>query len=118
MLTAEKNRLHKADPSVRERIKVHITWLEQELDDINKELKQMVQDNPAWKEKDEIIQSVPGVGPNFSITLPFQYRIFSTHGELGFIVCRWSQDWRAREKYWLRYKSQPANHKAGNRRVL
>ena len=69
MLIAEKNRLHKADPAVRERIKVHVSWLKQELDDINKELKQMVQDNPEWKEKDEIMQSVPGVGPNLSITL-------------------------------------------------
>jgi transposase len=69
MLTAENNRLHTADPAIKERIKVHINWLEKELDDINKELKQRVQDNPDWKEKDEILQSVPGVGPNLSITL-------------------------------------------------
>jgi transposase len=69
MLTAERNRFQKADPAVKERIKLHINWLEQELDEINKELRQMVQDNPDWKEKDEIIQSVPGVGPNLSFTL-------------------------------------------------
>jgi transposase len=69
MLIAENNRLHTADAAVKERIKVHINWLEQELDDINKELKHKVQDNPDWKEKDEILQSVPGVGPNLSITL-------------------------------------------------
>jgi transposase len=69
MLTAEKNRLHQANQTVKERIQSHITWLKQELDDINKALKQTVQDNPEWKEKDEIIQSVPGVGPNLSFTL-------------------------------------------------
>jgi transposase len=69
ILTGEKNRLHKADTAVKDRIQVHVTWLEQELDDINKELKQKVHDNPEWKDKDEIIQSVPGVGPNLSITL-------------------------------------------------
>jgi transposase len=69
MLTAEKNRLHQAAPAVRKRVQTHVTWLEQELNDINKELKQMVQDDPEWKEKDEIIQSVPGVGPNMSFTL-------------------------------------------------
>ena len=69
MLTAEKNRLHKADSAVEERIKGHITWLEQELDDINKELKQLVEDNADWKEKSDIIQSVPGVGPNLATTL-------------------------------------------------
>lgn len=69
MLTAEKNRLQQADPAVRKRVKKHTTWLVKELNDINKELKQMVEDDPEWKEKDEIIQSVPGVGPNLSITL-------------------------------------------------
>jgi transposase len=69
MLTAEKNRLHKADPAVKHRVQGHVAWLEQELEDINKELKQMVAENPEWQEKDAIIQSVPGVGPNLSITL-------------------------------------------------
>jgi transposase len=69
LLTAEKNRLLQANPAVRERVKNHVTWLKQELFDINKELKQMVQDDPEWKEKDTIIQSVPGVGPILSATL-------------------------------------------------
>lgn len=69
LLTAEKNRLLQANPAVRERVKNHVTWLKQELSDISKELKQMVQDDPEWKEKDKIIQSVPGVGPILSITL-------------------------------------------------
>lgn len=69
MLTSEKNRLQQAVPAVIKRVQNHVTWLEQELNDINKVLKQMVQDDPEWKEKDEIIQSVPGVGPNLSITL-------------------------------------------------
>lgn len=77
MRTAEKNRLHQADPAVRERIKAHISWLEQELDNINKELKQMIESNPEWKEKSEIIQSVPGVGPNLAMT------ILSDFPELG-----------------------------------
>lgn len=77
MRTAEKNRLHQADPAIKERISVHIAWLEQELDDINKELKQMIETNPEWKEKNDIIQSVPGVGQNLAIT------ILSDFPELG-----------------------------------
>jgi len=69
MLTSEKNRLYQAGPAVRERIKEHITFLERELDDINKELSKIVEDNPEWKEKSDIMQSVPGVGPNLAITL-------------------------------------------------
>jgi transposase len=32
-------------------------------------LRHLVQEDPKWKEKDEIIQSAPGVGPNLSITI-------------------------------------------------
>jgi transposase len=77
MRTAEKNRLHQADPEVEGRIEVHITWLEQELEDINKELKQIIGSNPEWKEKSDIIQSVPGVGQNLAMT------ILSDFPELG-----------------------------------
>jgi len=69
LLTAEKNRLLQANPAVRERVKNHVIWLKQELSDITTELKQTVQDDPEWKEKDKIIQSVPGVGPILSVTL-------------------------------------------------
>jgi transposase len=69
MLTAEKNRLQQANKAVKGRIQAHINWLEQELDDVNKELKETVKNNAEWQEKDAIIQSVPGVGPNLSITL-------------------------------------------------
>lgn len=79
MLTAEKNRLQQADSVVRKRVKNHVTWLEKELNDVNKELGQMVQEDPEWKAKDEIIQSVPGVGPNLSIT------ILSDFPELGIL---------------------------------
>ena len=69
MLTMEKNRWQQADPDVKGRIKEHIAWLEKELDDIDKELRQMVEGNLEMKEKSEILQSVPGVGPNLAFTL-------------------------------------------------
>jgi len=77
MRTAEKNRLHQADAAVGKRIKAHITWLEQELDDINKDLKQKIESSPEWKEKNDILQSVPGVGQNLAMT------ILSDFPELG-----------------------------------
>ncbi len=69
MLTAEKNRLGTAMKAVKPHIQAHIAWLEKELDDINTSLRQKVKDSPIWREKDELLQSVPGVGPNLSITL-------------------------------------------------
>ncbi len=69
MLTAEKNRCHNASMTIKSRIQDHIEWLKRELDDINKKLKQKVKESPIWREKDELLQSVPGVGPNLSITI-------------------------------------------------
>jgi len=69
MITAEKNRLGTASKTVKPRIRAHINWLEKELDDVNRNLRQKVKDSPIWREKDELMQSVPGVGPNLSITI-------------------------------------------------
>jgi len=69
MITAEKNRLSTASKTVKPRIRAHINWLEKELDDVNRSLRQKVKDSPIWQEKDKLMQSVPGVGPNLSITI-------------------------------------------------
>lgn len=69
MITAEKNRLSTASKTVKPRICAHINWLEKELNDVNRNLRQKVKDSPIWQEKDEVLQSVPGVGPNLSTTI-------------------------------------------------
>jgi transposase len=69
MITAEKNRLFRARRPVSEHIKAHIAWLEQELDDMNSSLKHFIRESPIWRENDNLLQSVPGVGPILSSTL-------------------------------------------------
>jgi transposase len=69
MLTAEKNRRHLATGSVRERIEAHITWLETELADLDQSLDQTIQQSDLWRERDALLQSVPGIGPVVSFTL-------------------------------------------------
>ena len=69
MLTAEKNRRHLATGSVRERIEAHITWLENELADLDQSLDQTIQQSDLWRERDALLQSVPGIGPVVSFTL-------------------------------------------------
>lgn len=69
MLTAEKNRLNTAGRGVRQRILIHISWWEKELGDINRNLKQSVRGSPVWREKDALLQSVPGVGTTLSATI-------------------------------------------------
>lgn len=69
MLVAEKNRLGFAAVSVRKSIEKHIRWLERQLADVDHDLATMIRESPIWREKDDLLQSVPGVGPNLSRTL-------------------------------------------------
>ena len=69
MLVSEKNRLGTAISAVRPRIEAHIAWLEQELSDLDKELRQSLRRSPVWREKDDLLRTVPGVGEQLSLTL-------------------------------------------------
>ena len=70
MLVSEKNRLSSAAAAaVRPRIEAHITWLEQELDDLDEGLRQTLRSSPVWHAKDDLLRTVPGVGEQLSLTL-------------------------------------------------
>jgi transposase len=69
MLTAEKNRLASTRLPLRQRVQAHIRWLKQELSDADKQLSTTIQDSPLWRAKDDLLQSVQGIGPVVSITL-------------------------------------------------
>lgn len=69
MATAEKQRLSTARKKVRKDIKAHIAWLEKRIKDVDTDLSKRIKQSPVWREKDEILQSVPGVGPVLSVTL-------------------------------------------------
>jgi transposase len=69
MLVSEKNRLGTAIGAVSPRIEAHIAWLEQELSDLDKGLRQTLRRSPVWREKDDLLRTVPGVGEQISLTL-------------------------------------------------
>jgi len=69
MLTAEHNRLFQADDSIRPCIESHIKWLDRALSEINDDLDRQIQSSPSWREKDNLLKSVPGVGKVVSSTL-------------------------------------------------
>ena len=70
MITAESNRLTSTrDKSTRQRIQAHLDWLRQELTQFDKNISQMIQDNPVWRAQNKLLQSAPGVGPVLSCTL-------------------------------------------------
>jgi transposase len=69
MLTAERNRRGSAAPVVRERIQQHIRWLEQELAELDTDLRQRIQGSPVWRANAQLLRSVTGVGPVLATTL-------------------------------------------------
>ncbi len=69
MLVAERNRPEGGVPAVLGRIQAHIGFLEAELSDLDDDLSRAIRESPVWREKDELLRSVPGVGPVVSTTL-------------------------------------------------
>jgi transposase len=70
MLIDEKNRRFSAtSDTVRDKIKEHIDWLEERIAELDQQLKALLQSSPTWQAKDEILQSVPGIGPVVSLSM-------------------------------------------------
>lgn len=69
MLTMEKNRLHAAMPQLRIRIQLNVEWLLKQIDEVDKDISSLIQASPLWRAKDNLLQSVPGVGPVLSQTI-------------------------------------------------
>ncbi len=69
MLTAERNRLLIAPPAVRRDVQQHIRFLERRIREADDDLHTAVKASPAWRVRDDLLQSVPGVGRVVSFTL-------------------------------------------------
>jgi transposase len=69
MLTVEKNRLVTVRAKMRSDIEAHIQWLSKSLKELDKEIEDFVKGSAVWKEKDTLLQSVPGVGRVTSATM-------------------------------------------------
>jgi transposase len=69
MVTAERQRLDTALPRVQAHIQRHLAWLEAELADLDQALRDQVQASPVWRERDNLLRSVPGIGPTTALTL-------------------------------------------------
>jgi len=69
MITAERNRLLSTPRLLRPDILAHIRWLEKRLRDLDKDLFEAIRQSPLWREKDDLLQSVPGIGPRVSAVL-------------------------------------------------
>jgi transposase len=72
MLATEKNHRHAAQGSsskVRNNIDKHIAFLQKQIDDLEERMDSLVANSETFKAKDEILQSIVGIGPQVSRTL-------------------------------------------------
>lgn len=70
MLVAEENR--RKSPlfaALDAKFKEHIQWLEKQIEEIDRDLTGRIHQSPHWREQDDILQSIKGVGPVLSVTL-------------------------------------------------
>jgi transposase len=70
MRTMEKNRLAAVkDRTIRRSVEAVLRTLEKEIGRADRDLDAAIQACPAWAAKDELLQSIPGIGPVVSRTL-------------------------------------------------
>jgi transposase len=69
MLVAEENRRRSAPVAIRADIQAHIVWLRKRLTDLDQELGQVLRSSPLWREREDVLRSVPGIGPTVTATL-------------------------------------------------
>jgi transposase len=69
MRVAEQNRSRGAPARIRLQIREHIAWLNRQIDELDRDIGQRVRSSPAWRERDDLLRSTPGVGPVLSATL-------------------------------------------------
>jgi len=69
MIGAEKNRLDTALPVVARQITKHIKWLQKQLQALEDDIDHTIRTSPVWREKDDLLQSMPGIGPVTSFVL-------------------------------------------------
>jgi transposase len=73
MRTMEKNRLGQAlSRTVVRSIEAHVAWLDEQIDGAEKELNEAIESSDVWRAKDELLQSIPGIGPGVARALLFE----------------------------------------------
>ena len=71
MLGAEQRRLAQAPPTgpVTRNLRTHIRWLERQVGEVDDEIGGAVQRSPVWRVQEDLLRSVPGIGPIVARTL-------------------------------------------------
>lgn len=62
MLIAERNRLARASRSVAKNIRLHVTWLERQIEHVDSDIDTTLKDSPIWQAKQDLLKDFKGIG--------------------------------------------------------
>lgn len=82
MLAAERTRLATTRPAARPSLDAHIAWLEARVRDTDRDLTQRLKGSPVWHAREQLLRSVPGIGPQTA------RRLLVSLPELGTLTTR------------------------------
>ena len=107
MRTAESNRLARAHERVRPSIRELLHFLDKRIAELDRELHDRLRASPLWREKEDLLRSIPGVGPVLSVTLLAEVPELGmlAHKQLAALIGvaplnRDSGRWRGRRSVW------------------
>ena len=107
MRTVETNRLATAHERVRPSIREMVHILDKRIKEIDRELHDRLRASPVWREKENLLRSIPGVGPVLSATLLADVPELGTlgHKQLAALIGvaplnRDSGTWRGQRSVW------------------
>jgi len=64
MIGQEKSRLEKTFiPALKQDIQAHLAWLNQRLEQLDRDLNDQIRQSPLWRDRDRLLQGIPGIGP-------------------------------------------------------
>ena len=69
MLVSEQNRLKTSHCRVQPLIRKNIDWLREQIARLDKDITKTLRSSPVWREKDDLLSSVKGVGPVLTASL-------------------------------------------------
>ena len=107
MRAAESNRLTTAVESVRGDIREHLRYLDKRIKELDRELHDRLRTSPLWRDKEDLLRSIPGVGPVLSATLLVDVPELggTSHKQLAALIGlaplnRDSGRWRGKRSIW------------------
>ena len=69
MRSTEKTRRSQLAPALRPRLEEHLEWLGKAIDELDGDIGRTLRQSPLWRAEDDLLRSIPGLGPVTRATL-------------------------------------------------